>query len=100
MRIASPFDPMLFLGFAVTAIIVDVEGLACRRERGVAQIVTDQPKIHLLIGLVTSRISQNRGRRSKGEWQHGRPTTAWSIASQCAQFCLRQELRDNPEIGR
>jgi hypothetical protein len=45
---ASPFDPMLFLSFAVTPIVVDVEVLTRRREGGVTEIVADQPKIYLL----------------------------------------------------
>jgi hypothetical protein len=46
---------MLFLSFAVTAIIVDVQLLARRREGGMAQIVADQPQIHLLVGHVGTR---------------------------------------------
>ena len=46
---------MLFLGFTVTPIIIDVEILARCREGGVPQIVADQPKIHLLIGHVGTR---------------------------------------------
>jgi hypothetical protein len=37
---ASPCDSMLFISFAVTPIIVDVEVLARRRKGGVPQIVT------------------------------------------------------------
>jgi hypothetical protein len=46
---------MLFLGFTVASIIIDVEILARCRQGGVAQIVADQSQIHLLIGHVGTR---------------------------------------------
>jgi hypothetical protein len=51
----SPLDLMLFLSLPVTPIIINVQVLARRRQRGVTQIVSDQSQIHLLIGHVGSR---------------------------------------------